>query len=1270
MIKKILQKKKTCLKSNIRFSHLFIFLLFILISPHVFSDDIALTSDELTWIEQHPDIRLGVDPGWPPFDFVNHRNQHDGIAADYLRLLQDKLHISIQLQNNLSWSEVLEKAKSKHIDVVSLAQKTPERTQYLSFTKPVVSSPWVVISRKDSKKFTDLSDYENSLVAMVKGYAIIEVSKQHFPKLNIQTVDSSLDGLNAVATGKIDIFVENLTIASHLIQTHGLINLKIAADAGFGLQKLSFGVRSDWPELTSILDKGLASITQDEKKTIINKWLAISNIENATPADDLSNPLWWSVGVGLITSLIVGLTIYLFISSRQERFIIRLGTYRFRLLSSLFIGIFVSAIFFVAWAALDYNKRNTLNKLANTLETVRDTTTEGLVVWLENKKEYLTHIAKEPRLIEITERILRVPKTPEDLKQSKALTDARYFFKQTEGIYKTNGFFIISPEHISIASRRDSNIGTINLISQQRPDLLERAFKGETVFIPPIYSDITQTNDDVDLPTPATMFIAAPIKNSNEKVIAVVTQRLDPERQFSQMLRLGRIGETGETYAIDHKGLLLSESRFTTQLRQSGLIKADQNAILSLDTKEPLGNILQGHIPTKNRSELPFTKMALSIRNKEEQTNMSGYPDYRGVPVFGAWTWINSLGIGITTEIDIEEGLDAYYSERKTIIGALGISLLLFISALLFTISVGARSNRILKRSHDELEEKIAQRTSDIQKAQRIEKDRVEVLERLMSGEALNNVMAFLIESVEKTNENHIRCSILLTDNETQRLRHCAAPNLPDFFSQTIDGIEIGSSIGSCGKAAYNRQPVIVDDVITHPDWNPFIDVAQQANIRACWSFPILSSNADVLGTFSCYTADPREPTNEEQDIIRSTVYLTSLAIEKTHSEAELIKARYNAEKANKAKSEFLSSMSHELRTPMNAIIGFGQLLSLDIEDETHKDSVQEIINAGKHLLSLINEILDLSAIESGNISLNIENINLQSLINECISLIKPLTQTQHIRIINQIENSKTLQIRADRNKLKQVLLNLLSNAVKYNRIEGKITIGCEHRPGEQLRVFIVDTGQGLSAQKLGLIFEPFERAGAERSNIEGTGIGLVITKKLVEIMGGSIGVESKPGVGSSFWIDVNISHTSSFTPEKPQKDASTNLVTAQPSSEKTVLYIEDNPANLRLIEKTIQSKTPYSFIYAQDATTGIELAESQNPDLILMDINLPDIDGHEAFRRIKNSPKFHHTPILAVSANAMPQDIEQGLATGFNDYLSKPIDVENLILCLRKHLA
>ncbi|MDH5219091.1 MAG: transporter substrate-binding domain-containing protein, partial [Gammaproteobacteria bacterium] len=791
-------------------------------------------------------------------------------------------------------SEVLEKAKNKHIDVVSLAQKTPERTQFLSFTEPVVSSPWVVISRKDSNKFTDLSDYENSLVAMVKGYAIIEVSKQHFPKLNIQTVESSLDGLNAVATGKIDIFVENLTIASHLIQTHGLINLKIAADAGFGLQELSFGVRSDWPELTSILDKGLASITQDEKKNIVNKWLAISNIESIPNNDELSDPFWWSIGVGLITSLIVVLTIYLFISSHQERFILRLATYRFRLISSLFIGIFASSIFFIAWAALDYNKRNTIKKLANTLETVRDTTAEGLVLWLENKKEFLTHITREPRLIEITERILRVPITPEALKQSKALDDARYFFEQTDGIYKTNGFFIISPEYISIASRRDSNIGTINLIAQQRPDLLGRAFKGETVFVPPIYSDIAQSRNNADLQTPATMFIAAPIRNSDEKVIAVVTQRLDPAQQFSQMLRLGRIGETGETYAIDHKGLLISESRFTSQLRQSGLIAAEQNAILSLTTKEPLGNILQGHIPTKNRNELPLTKMAQSISNKEEQTNMSGYPDYRGVPVFGAWTWINSLGIGITTEIDVEEGLDTYYSERKTIIGALSISFLLFISTLMFTISIGTRSNRILKRSHNELEEKVVQRTADIQKAQKVEKDRVEVLERLMSGEALNSVMAFLIESVEQTNEGRIRCSILLLDRETQRLRHCAAPNLPDYFNQIVDGVEIGSSIGSCGAAAYNRQPVIITDVISHPNWKMFTDVSQQANIRACWSYPILSSNADVLGTLSCYSANSRVPTNEEQDIIRSTVYLASLAIEKTHSEAELVRARYN----------------------------------------------------------------------------------------------------------------------------------------------------------------------------------------------------------------------------------------------------------------------------------------------------------------------------------------------------------------------------------------
>ncbi len=384
----------------------------------------------------------------------------------------------------------------------------------------------------------------------------------------------------------------------------------------------------------------------------------------------------------------------------------------------------------------------------------------------------------------------------------------------------------------------------------------------------------------------------------------------------------------------------------------------------------------------------------------------------------------------------------------------------------------------------------------------------------------------------------------------------------------------------------------------------------------------------------------------------------------------ELVMAKSVAEKANLAKSDFLSSMSHELRTPLNAILGFAQLIESGDPAPTllQKRSTDQILQAGWYLLELINEILDLALIESGKLMLLPEPVSLAEVMAECETMVESQAKKRGIAVHFPAFDVQ-YHVKADRTRVKQVLINLLSNAIKYNRTDGTVAVSLVMNTPGRLRIAVTDTGEGLTPEKIAQLFQPFNRLGQEATAEEGTGIGLVVCKRLVELMGGTIGVESTVGKGSSFWIDLELTDEHQAA-NRIESAAVAPVHVVAGARIHTVLYVEDNAANLMLVEALIGRRADMRLLTAKNGLSGIEIARSARPDVILMDINLPGMSGSKALAILAVDPITAHIPVIAISANAMPSDIAKGLAAGFFRYLTKPIRVDQFMETLDEVLA
>ncbi len=1005
------------------------------------------------------------------------------------------------------------------------------------------------------------------------------------------------------------------------------------------------------------------------------------------------------------------------------------------------------------WTVENQMKEN----LATQLKLILSGNAETLNIWTEGVKLDAQVLSRQPKTYQKLISLLEIAKsdstTNNILRQSSELAWLRKNLGEDCKTYGFIGFVLFDLTGKQVGALLDAPIGKRQLL--EKSDFFYRSKQGDTVISQPFPGEIPLPDlEGVFHSDSPTMFVSTPIHSHTGDIVGVLAFRIRPEKEFSHILSIGQFGSTGETYAFNDEGILVSNSRFDSQLIALGLIQPGQKSVFNIKIRDPGRNLAIKKLhPDEKVSQWPLTFMASQAIQHRDGIQVEGYSDYRGRPVVGAWTWVKDMDIGLAAELDVGEAFRPIKTLLVWFLFLFGL-LIVFGVIAFFLRSRYARSQQHIIENEERLSSFLDSAFDPIicidifgtiQSVNRAVKtqfgyDTSEVLgknvkmlmpepyqsehdgylqaflktgkrnilnmvrevpakrkdgtvfpmELSVSESIVNDKQSFLGiirdiserknagEEVQKSQN-----AIELVHRERNLILNSAGEGI---YGLDNEGVTTFVNPAACKMLGYSKDELMgkgQHSLVHHsyPDgrsysrddchiYAAFKDgKVHKESEEVFWRkdgscFPVeyisqpIYDNGKIKGAVVTFT-DISERKVAEKELQSAYNELENRIKERT---LELNTAKEEAEQHNQAKSEFLSRMSHELRTPMNAILGFAQLMEESTKDPlptAHRKRTKQILKAGSHLLELINEVLDLASIESGKITVSLEPVCISNLAEEVLSVIRPLAQGFNIKLVDQITSNKRFYVLADKTRLKQVLLNLISNGIKYNRQEGSVFLSAEIEHDSRLRINIMDTGMGIPEEKFNQLFAPFNRLGAENSEVEGTGIGMTISKKLIELMDGSIGVESTLGKGSTFYISLPVcqlqqgeSETEKFFTTDENKESAGDI---RPF---TLLYIEDNPANLKLVEDILGDYTEIKLISSPDAELGLDMALYHKPDLILMDINLPGMNGIEAMKRLKNFEETHDTPVIAMSANAMRKDIDRTLAEGFKTYITKPIDI------------
>jgi PAS domain S-box-containing protein len=1283
---------------------------------------LEFTAKEQAWLDEGQTVRVGPAPDFPPVEFFDEEGRFAGMAADYLEILRKAVPAEFQVVRLGSWGEVVEETRAGRVDVWLEAARTPERNRFMVFTEPYIELPAVIITRRDLEGPLSLKELADLKIVGVEGYATLDHIRSELPRADLVIASDIPAGLQMVSYGSAEAIVVGTGPASYYIEKLGLTNLHAVGESGF-TWRLALAVRKDLPQLHSVLAKAIDEIDDHTHQEIARRWTYLGA---APEKGDFNLLLAIAIAMAVLFVLTGGYLVRRRGRERDRPVFMSVDSVRTGRNWPFYVGIGSAFVVVIAFSLLTQRifVEQAKRDVGRALQGVLNTTSLAVDHWLQEQRQSALAWTRHMEVAEVSLGLLEG--TWQGGPPSKILEEQFGVLMEDE-TYKD--FSVVNASGTILAST-SHGVQAGETVSPQTRAMLDRILQSDEdtgVMLPfdrpsgEIRS--SHRNDFIQL--------AAVVRDGQGRGLGALIFALDPDLHFTQILQRGRMGESGESYAFNRAGKLISESRFDDDLRNIGLIPRGERGILNVDIRDPGGNMVEGFHSDIERTSQPLTYMASEAIAGRPGMSLDPYNDYRGVPVIGAWTWNEAVGLGITTEIDDAEAYHSLRTVRGYFRTATAVTLVLILSlGVFFQIDKRRRQhlmNRI--RASEERTKSLLDSTPDPmvivddKGVMLFANEQVTGLLGYTMGELVGESVEILVPDRVKDvhpgfRKDYVAAprAIYLHDRRGMSARTKDGREVP--ISLSLNPIEIeGEGLlvaaalrdeterlkardqldlrAAALKAAANG--IVITDRNGIIQWvNPaFSELTGYAFDEAVGETPrVLNSGVhedaffqkmwqtiisgavwfgEVVNKRKDDTLYTEEMTitpvfDEGGDIIYFVAIKQDITARK-EMETQLERAREEAESANRAKSAFLANMSHELRTPMNAIIGYSEMLAEDAEEEGHDEMIPDlnkIHTAGMHLLDLINDILDLSKIEAGRMDLYLESFDLESMLQESLATLEPLVTKNNNTLVTDFADDLG-SVRADLIKVRQALFNLVSNAAKFTE-NGTITISARRTRAEDggtLRIDVTDTGIGIPEDKLDQVFEEFGQAdNSTTKEYGGTGLGLPISRRFCQMMGGDITVVSEPGAGSTFSI-ILPSQVDAL--EVARASASANAegdsaeVIAGPDP---ILIIDDDPNARDLLSRTLTSEG-YAVATAGDGEEGLALARSKRPSVITLDVQMPGMDGWSVLKTLKADPNLRDIPVIMVS---IVGDQKTGYALGAVESLSKPVDREVLIQIVSRY--
>ena len=886
----------------------------------------------------------------------------------------------------------------------------------------------------------------------------------------------------------------------------------------------------------------------------------------------------------------------------------------------------------VGWFGLAEIERRSRGEMKARLNAEVDTSALALKIWLDEQRNVAESWAGEAGVqTEITEFAASpfvLTWNRNRVLASDELKRLRTRLAPVCQIHDYLGFLVIDAEGRQIAALLDDAVG--ESLSAMPENTIRRVEQGESVVTPPFTASILLP-DERGRPQPnqPTMLVAAPVKDHSGAVVAILAFRLRPERQFARAMESGRAGETGETYAFDKRGLLLSDSRFDDQLRQVGLISKEptSRAVLALEVRDPGGNLLTGFRSPVPRESLALTRMAASAVDGNDGVDVAGYRDYRGVPVVGAWRWLPSYGLGVTHEIDLAQAYAPLYSVQRVFLGCLG----LFAAALATSIVLQLRRQKT-ERLRAKAQEALTTLSNRFQ-AVLDSATQVSIIATDMAGYiTVFNVGAERMLQY-RAEEVIGRLTPAVIHLESEVREH--GEQLSREFGRSIQGFDV--FVESARRGKYEER-----------EWTYIRKDGSHLTVNL-----VVTALRDSSGTMTGFLGIAKDVTQSKaiEDSLRS--------------------AKESAEAASRAKSEFLANMSHEIRTPMNAVIGMTELVLGTDLNPVQRDYLAVVLESGESLLAIINEILDFSKIEAGEMKLDLVDFAIRDVVGDSMKPLALRAQGKGLELAYHVAHEIPKMLVGDPVRLRQIIVNLVGNAIKFTqRGEILVDICCveQNTSGVLLRFSVTDSGMGIPPDKQKLIFDAFTQADSSTTRrFGGTGLGLAISSRLVSLLGGELELQSELDKGSTFSFAVWLTRS---------KQPSDSSVDVRPDRLRgvDVLIVDDNATNRWIIEEMVRSlgMKPLVTSSAPEALQQLKVrAESgRSIPVLLTDVHMPDMDGLMLVEQIRSDPCFADLSVIVMTSGDQVAEADRWEKLKVAARLMKPVKQSELLAAIQDALS